>query len=689
MTPVSAPEHDSTHSEDTDTPQDPPTDVKPRTSSVYDRPRVPPKIRRPVPVNERDKYEYVQQKSTPTATPDERIQSSNSRPKQSVKTSTPAPEVEEEFYDDVEDEYVAPARSSASGSRRKNQPSEYYPTAPERDVVRRPVMSGGRNVRRKGPGGRRRGSSQVDTATMYTPIEDEDYEEEELPRRPIRPSGGRRRAHVSYRDEYSSQSRQPMRSKYEDEEEDEEPVPAPQPAYISPSGGSRQTYVVRKRVQPQQSDVLTTGQGGYKRSGNSRKQHPPATGYAEEDDEEYYDEETEEESESFYQPRSRQKSRPNAQSNFGPTAGDSQQRQSPNKRPYSSSRAGSASSPRTSQVQSSKISFGNIKDEGSEKQVRGQTQGQLFEDIRDISSTVRPKVTRGKFNSNVNDDISEEDVKSEPPSSKPIDNEKLFPANNGRLPFEEQPVRTFPTSFSNFRSKLQPSGLGVSKPRTNIETEKIISSDGFTSPAKTETIDNSNSEPKTVSSIPSKPGHGVPVLTKVIVKPLGGRNVDIPDNPEKNNLADLNDHDIDVTINDALHPTLHPTRSIASEFVPRTQEETQRGSGLKRPTSGIRYQSQNNDAINRSSQLISSPSQRLITRAPFDSHSKVKQPYDVMDTNIETSSPQSSNVQYNDPQNVPRQPQLRYQQVNIPISSLGTGFINVQTRHQQRPLYSQ
>ena len=46
---------DSDHSQDPEEEKDLPTGPN---KSVFDRPRVAPKIRRPVPVNERDKYDY-------------------------------------------------------------------------------------------------------------------------------------------------------------------------------------------------------------------------------------------------------------------------------------------------------------------------------------------------------------------------------------------------------------------------------------------------------------------------------------------------------------------------------------------------------------------------------------------------------------------------------------------------------
>lgn len=76
--------------------------VRPSGGSIYSVPRVPPRIRRPVPVNERDKFEYATQKpSSTTAFPDE------------------------EYYDDYEDE-----PPKAADDLKKPQPQSSFKDRP-------------------------------------------------------------------------------------------------------------------------------------------------------------------------------------------------------------------------------------------------------------------------------------------------------------------------------------------------------------------------------------------------------------------------------------------------------------------------------------------------------------------------------------------------------------------------------
>jgi hypothetical protein len=92
--------------------------VRPQGSSgsVYDRPRVPPKIRRPVPLNERDKYDYTAKPgqpapSAPTTT------TTTAAPTTTTTTSPSQEDLEEddeEYYDDEEYDDEPPKRKYKS-----------------------------------------------------------------------------------------------------------------------------------------------------------------------------------------------------------------------------------------------------------------------------------------------------------------------------------------------------------------------------------------------------------------------------------------------------------------------------------------------------------------------------------------------------------------------------------------------
>jgi len=294
---------------------------------VYDRPRAPPKIRRPVPLNERDKYDYTTRKPPPgpAPTPEGPVEETYYRPKPQAR---PAVHQDDEYYDE-EEEYVPPQRNLQSSSRPKHADS-YPPSATdERDIIRRPTMTGaGRPVRRNRPGGapRRR---PADIAPQYAPLpledeaDDYDLPYDQEPRRPVRPANGRRKrplqgsgrqedyyrptAQSTRHDPDYSQQRGGQSSRYDDEEDDE-PVPAPRPAYISTApGGSSTRQVHRKRInqQPEATAdeyVLSRSQASestaYRRPAGQHKHtappRQPAT-YSEEPSEEtdYYDDEDE------------------------------------------------------------------------------------------------------------------------------------------------------------------------------------------------------------------------------------------------------------------------------------------------------------------------------------------------------------------------------------------------------------
>ncbi|XP_063217842.1 nucleolar protein dao-5 isoform X2 [Bacillus rossius redtenbacheri] len=243
-----------------DLPSGPAADLKPRpSSSVYDRPRMAPKIRRPVPLNERDKYEYSKNPNIVTTPAGAEA---SARPKAQPAPSAPA--LEDDYYYDDE-EVVQPSR----GGSRTRPAQEYYPD--EGEIERRPLKAGGggsprRNVGRAGS--RKRVPSAAAAADADTPYatrhEAEEYDEfyDEAPRRVVRPSGARRRVKDNLRDEeeyvrrpaqaggFKSRPRaKPQRVEPEDYYVDEDPVPAARPAFISRPQSNRDGYSNRRRPQ--------------------------------------------------------------------------------------------------------------------------------------------------------------------------------------------------------------------------------------------------------------------------------------------------------------------------------------------------------------------------------------------------------------------------------------------------------
>ncbi|XP_050548621.1 uncharacterized protein LOC126910260 [Daktulosphaira vitifoliae] len=84
--------------------------------SVYGKPRAPPKIRRPVPLNERDRYDYIPKAnegsqqplaaSTTTSTTTTSTTTTTTESPAKSKGKIPPPPVEPEYYDEEEEEYV-------------------------------------------------------------------------------------------------------------------------------------------------------------------------------------------------------------------------------------------------------------------------------------------------------------------------------------------------------------------------------------------------------------------------------------------------------------------------------------------------------------------------------------------------------------------------------------------------------
>lgn len=168
----------------------------PATGTIYDQPRVPPKIRRPVPINERDKYDYKSSDTTTNPSQD---------PKRPKQQQTKHEEEDEEYYDDeYEDEYVKPP------PKRMKQGSAYGSDSGEKVESRR---TSSRNRPRQSS--RRKPDRYED-----------DYED----KRPMRP---RKKSRYEDSSETSRGNRGGSNKGYSREEPN--PVPAERPGYISSS----------------------------------------------------------------------------------------------------------------------------------------------------------------------------------------------------------------------------------------------------------------------------------------------------------------------------------------------------------------------------------------------------------------------------------------------------------------------
>ncbi|XP_062542365.1 cell surface glycoprotein 1-like [Armigeres subalbatus] len=105
--------------------------VKPSGSTIYDRPRAAPRINRPVPLNEKNKYSYANPeplKKKPSTTP--------------APAPAPADEPEPEYYDEYEDEpkksepaVVDKRKATADDSRGRNGNGEDKRQSASSDVV--------------------------------------------------------------------------------------------------------------------------------------------------------------------------------------------------------------------------------------------------------------------------------------------------------------------------------------------------------------------------------------------------------------------------------------------------------------------------------------------------------------------------------------------------------------------------
>ncbi|XP_017957973.1 nucleolar protein dao-5 isoform X1 [Drosophila navojoa] len=184
---------------------------KAAAASVYARPRAPPRIARPVPINEKKKYSYPVQKSTATPTP----------------ASAADEQEDDDYYQDreqQEDDYEEPIQPARSASRRRTAaPKEQKPT---RSTLRKPVtdkktlldleedyaVEQREAPRRKRPQAIRARVPPVDVDF----VDDVDYEERPVPVR------GRVRTKAGVARKPVARPRQPI--VHEEEEELLEPV---------------------------------------------------------------------------------------------------------------------------------------------------------------------------------------------------------------------------------------------------------------------------------------------------------------------------------------------------------------------------------------------------------------------------------------------------------------------------------
>jgi hypothetical protein len=266
---------------------------------------------------------------------------------------------------------------------------------------------------------------------------------------------------------------------------------------------------------------------------------------------------------------------------------------------------------------------------------------------------------------------------------------------------ETPPLPVTGSSSSSSRAKgVDLSNAKTSPPLPNIQGDDNSNHQQISQPLKTfavATEDTRSLPPSGVSKVaPSAVVFRTP--TKIPTKPSVNLPPRVPDLPARTNLADIDESEYDVTLNDALHPTLHPTRSVATGIVSFPQQPTLQRVQVFKTKIGLSPPSSSSSSSSPSSSLpppspsssphrgvealsndpsssltggrgylASSASQRHITRAPYASLSDhVKNPgLVVIDTNTSDGQlayvqQQGSTVQYNAQQARKRIPVTQY-----------------------------
>ncbi|XP_034104145.1 serine/arginine repetitive matrix protein 1 isoform X3 [Drosophila albomicans] len=232
-------------------------------ASVYSRPRAPPRIARPVPINEKKKYSYPVQKNA----------AANAAGDADEDDYYQEPEQEAQEEPQHEDDYVEPQRTTPR--RRTVAPPREQKQHPTRPTLRKPVTDkkqllsqddqdyyANEAPRRKRPQGnsRSRGTpAPAPTAADADFVDDVDYEEKPLPARNqrLRPKTAAAAAPAARKP--IQRPRQPIvqpeepEAEIEPNSEEQEPAPPPRPRVNAANNARRNqklAQVTRQRALP-------------------------------------------------------------------------------------------------------------------------------------------------------------------------------------------------------------------------------------------------------------------------------------------------------------------------------------------------------------------------------------------------------------------------------------------------------